>query len=99
MYSRQLTKDSFVLQYDTDNIYTNIQGTQNLKDRAVGVFGAMIKRTNQKAIEGYFNDADPDYVYNDDDAWKAFYDLSFVEPIHLVDLDYLDNLFPDGKYY
>ena len=83
VYSRHLNRDNFILEYDTDNIYTNIKGCNNFKDRCVGIFGALITRNEKNARTGYFNDADPDYVYTDDDAWKAFYDTSFW-PLDLI---------------
>lgn len=52
-----LNKDNFLSVFDTKNLYTNFTG-------AVGVFGAMIKRTDKQAHRGYKNDfVDPDYPY------------------------------------
>ncbi|MDO4827450.1 MAG: DUF4249 family protein [Bacteroidia bacterium] len=60
VYSRKINKDNFVFEYETDNVYSNIEGG------GLGVFGAIIMRTNRKAIKGYYNDSSPDFVYSDD---------------------------------
>ncbi|MDO4826896.1 MAG: DUF4249 family protein [Bacteroidia bacterium] len=60
VYSRKINKDNFVFEYETDNVCSNIKGG------GLGVFGAIIMRTNMKAIKGYFDDSSSDYVYSED---------------------------------
>lgn len=52
VYRKHLNKDNFLFEYDTENIYTNIEG-------GVGVFGAMIHRNNETGIRGYLGDFVP----------------------------------------
>lgn len=52
VYRRHLNKDNFVFEYDTENIYTNIQG-------GLGVFGAMVHRNDKHGVRGYLDDWDP----------------------------------------
>lgn len=56
-YSKQYNGDDFLFEYDTENVSSNIKGG------GLGLFGAMIVRNNLNASDGYFCDADPDYVY------------------------------------
>lgn len=49
VYRRHLNKDNFVFEYDTENIYTNIQG-------GLGVFGAMVHRNDMHGVRGYLDD-------------------------------------------
>lgn len=49
VYRKHLNKDNFLFEYDTENIYSNIEG-------GVGVFGAMIHRNNKTGVRGYLDD-------------------------------------------
>lgn len=53
VYRRHLNKDNFVFEYDTENIYTNIEG-------GLGVFGAMVRRNDKPGVTGYLDDWGPE---------------------------------------
>ena len=57
VYARDINKDNFLFEYDTDNIYTNVEGG------GLGVFGAYIVRNVKRTMIGYYDDNLPDYVY------------------------------------
>ena len=49
VYRRHLNKDNFLFEYDSKNIYSNIEG-------GIGVFGAMILRNDKSGVRGYLDD-------------------------------------------
>lgn len=49
VYRRHLNKDNFLFEYDSKNIYSNIEG-------GLGVFGAMILRNDKPGVRGYLDD-------------------------------------------
>lgn len=49
VYRKHLNKDNFLFEYDTENVYSNIEG-------GIGVFGAMIHRSNKSGVRGYLDD-------------------------------------------
>ena len=49
VYQRNINKDNFVFEYDTDNVYSNING-------GLGIFGAITMRENRHGIRGYLKD-------------------------------------------
>ncbi len=53
VYRRNLNKDNFVFEYDTENIYTNVRG-------GLGVFGAMVLRNDKPGVAGYLDDWSPE---------------------------------------
>ena len=50
VYAKDINKEQFIFEYDTDNIYTNIEGGGS------GVFGAAIMRNEIKPHKGYYDD-------------------------------------------
>lgn len=49
VYRKHLNKDNFLFEYDTENVYSNVQG-------GLGVFGAMIVRGERPGVRGYLDD-------------------------------------------
>ena len=54
VYSKNINKDNFLFEYDTDNAYTNIKGG------GLGLFGAVIMRNTKRIHKGYYDDKGPD---------------------------------------